>query len=176
MFCGQLINRKNPLFFIDLCTNLNTKINNFNVLIIGDGPLNNSIQNYININKHINIDYYSYIKPDDLSEYYFQSYLFIFPSELEPWGVVVNESIASSVPVLLHETSGCANELVFNEYNGYIFQNFNIEEWSNKIIYLLNNKYAYNIMSMNCIKSIKDFNYKNSTTAIDNSIKFSLLC
>jgi len=50
-----------------------------------------------------------------------QSDVLILPSLSEPWGLVVNEAMVCAMPVIVSETSGCAEDLVKNGKNGFIF-------------------------------------------------------
>lgn len=57
----------------------------------------------------------------DLPAYYALSGAFIHPSTIEPWGLVVNEALASGLPVLVSDRCGCAPELVKENENGFTF-------------------------------------------------------
>jgi 1,2-diacylglycerol 3-alpha-glucosyltransferase len=53
---------------------------------------------------------------------------FIQASTTEQWGLVVNEAMASGLPVLVSERCGCAPDLVKNGVNGYTFDPYDIKE------------------------------------------------
>lgn len=46
---------------------------------------------------------------------------FVLPSKREPWGLVVNEAMAASLPVLVSSRCGCAEDLVQEGCNGFTF-------------------------------------------------------
>ncbi len=46
---------------------------------------------------------------------------FVLPSEREPWGLVVNEAMASGLPVIVSARCGCAEDLVEDGENGFLF-------------------------------------------------------
>ena len=57
----------------------------------------------------------------DLPEYYGTAGAFVHVSTLEPWGLVINEAMASGLPVLVSDRCGCTESLVANGENGFTF-------------------------------------------------------
>jgi glycosyltransferase involved in cell wall biosynthesis len=49
---------------------------------------------------------------------------------VEQWGLVVNEAMASGLPVLVSNRCGCARDLVKSGVNGFTFDPFNVEQLS----------------------------------------------
>jgi 1,2-diacylglycerol 3-alpha-glucosyltransferase len=57
----------------------------------------------------------------DLPAYYAFAGCFVLPSTREPWGLVVNEAMASSLPVIVSSRCGSAEDLVEEGKNGFTF-------------------------------------------------------
>jgi len=57
----------------------------------------------------------------DLPTYYAFARCFVLPSTREPWGLVVNEAMASGLPVIVSSRCGCAEDLVAPAKNGFVF-------------------------------------------------------
>ena len=59
---------------------------------------------------------------EELRPFYHNASWFILPSRFgETWGLVVNEAMASGLPVLVSDQVGCASTLVKDGVNGYTF-------------------------------------------------------
>jgi len=48
-------------------------------------------------------------------------------SEIDPWGLVVNEGMASGLPVIVSKGCGCAKTLVQEGENGWTFEPGDVE-------------------------------------------------
>ncbi len=57
----------------------------------------------------------------ELPGFYAAAGCFVLPSTREPWGLVVNEAMASGLPILVSSRCGCAEDLVKDGRNGYTF-------------------------------------------------------
>lgn len=57
----------------------------------------------------------------DLPTYYGLASAFVHASTAEQWGLVVNEAMASGLPVLVSDRCGCAGDLVEPGVNGFLF-------------------------------------------------------
>jgi 1,2-diacylglycerol 3-alpha-glucosyltransferase len=56
-----------------------------------------------------------------LPGYYAHATCFVLPSTREPWGLVVNEALASGLPVIVSNRCGCTEDLVEEGANGFVF-------------------------------------------------------
>jgi glycosyltransferase involved in cell wall biosynthesis len=56
-----------------------------------------------------------------LPKYFAFASAFVHASKTEQWGLVVNEAMASGLPVLVSERCGCAADLVRSDCNGFLF-------------------------------------------------------
>ena len=61
-----------------------------------------------------------------LPDYYGLAGAFILPSTMDQWGLVVNEAMASGLPVLVSTRCGCARDLVEEGRNGFTFDPLNV--------------------------------------------------
>jgi glycosyltransferase involved in cell wall biosynthesis len=68
---------------------------------------------------------------EELPAFYAGAGAFVHPAFDEPWGLVINEAMASGLPVLSSRNVGAAEELVVDGKTGYLFDPMNIEEMEN---------------------------------------------
>lgn len=106
-------------------------------LIIGGientiGPL---IKPYLDSGK---LSLKSYVKQNQLPQYYSLADIFLFPSIQEGLGMVQLQAMASSLGVLSSHNAG-AGMFIDHGINGFIFDPFNVQDYINTIEYLINN-------------------------------------
>jgi glycosyltransferase involved in cell wall biosynthesis len=123
-FVGQFITRKNVLFLVKLFVGLR-RYQNWELSLVGDGPLKNKIQNIV-IKKNLNhqVQFKGVIQNSDLISNLISNcdYL-ILPSKFDGWGSVVSESVASGVKVITNYNVGASDVLLDFPECGFIYQN-----------------------------------------------------
>jgi glycosyltransferase involved in cell wall biosynthesis len=150
MFSGQFIERKMPFFFVEVAVKVKLKFDALKVLIIGSGPLENSFISKLK-EEEIEFDYFGFIQPDDIPSYYAKAKILLFTTNEDSWGVVANEAVATSTPVITSQYAGAADEIVINERNGYVLP-LNSDVWAEKTLGLLNSPELYRKFQEECIE------------------------
>src|SRR6266481_4423615 len=90
------------------------------LVLLGDGPLRETLNAQLStLNLHSHVHLPGFKQYDELPVYYALANAFVHASTTEQWGLVVNEAIASGLPVIVSERCGCVPELVRG--NGFTF-------------------------------------------------------
>lgn len=170
MFSGQFTERKLPFFFAEIAERVARKIPNLKVLILGDGPLKEEFLGKLKTAK-IDFHYAGFVSQDKLPLFYSNSKAFLFTTRMDPWGVVVNEAMASGTPVFTTQFAGVTNDLVVDGENGFVLP-INSQVWAEKITELLSDEVAWCRLSSLAKKSVMKFNYKVAAKGIVDACKF----
>src|SRR4029077_7437284 len=105
----------------------------WDLVVLGDGPLRETLNSQLltlNLNEHVHLPGF---KPyDELPVYYALANALVHASTTEQWGLVVNEAIASGLPVIVSNRCGCAPELVNG--NGFTFDPTNEHELTARLL------------------------------------------
>lgn len=157
---GQFIPRKGFDILLNACINLKEDIG---IYIIGGEPtleFKNLKQKY-NLN---NVHFIDFKSKDELKSYYMASDVFVLPTREDIWGLVVNEALAYGLPVITTENCNAGLELVKNDVNGYIIPIENSKILQEKIEFILNDTDLLSSMSINSLKSIREYTIENMAT------------
>jgi 1,2-diacylglycerol 3-alpha-glucosyltransferase len=101
----------------------------WDLVLLGDGPLReiiNSQLSTLNLPGHVLLP--GFKQYDELPMYYGLASAFVHASTTEQWGLVVNEAMASGLPVLVSNRCGCATDLVQEGRNGFTFDPYNVAQ------------------------------------------------
>jgi len=109
----------------------------WSLVLLGDGSLRDALElqlGALGLRDHVMMPGFKQVA--DLPAYYALAGAFVHPSTVEPWGLVVNEAMASGLPVLVSNRCGCAPELVGEGVNGFTFDPLHVEELARKMLRL----------------------------------------
>jgi glycosyltransferase involved in cell wall biosynthesis len=106
MYCGKLYPGKRPL---DLCAAIKLLPNEVNTIFVGDGALAERVRASLDPRRGVVT---GFINQAELPSYYHAADIIVLPSEIEMWGLVINEGMAAgALPVVSHRV-GAASDLV----------------------------------------------------------------
>ena len=100
----------------------------WHLVLLGDGPLRSDLCRLISdlrLADHVHLP--GFRQYDELPAYYGLANAFVHASTTEQWGLVVNEAMASGLPVLVSDRCGCAVDLVQEGRNGFTFDPGDVE-------------------------------------------------
>ena len=105
----------------------------WDLVILGDGPLKADLCRLISdLRLHAHVHLPGFKQYDELPVYYALAKAFVHASTTEQWGLVVNEAVASGLPVIVSERCGCVPELVRG--NGFTFDPIDERELPSRLL------------------------------------------
>lgn len=144
-YVGRFVEVKNLKFLISVFNELPQ----YNLHLAGFGEQETELKAMAKENIH----FMGAVDNQKLSTIYQQMDVFVLPSKVEPWGIVVEEALNNGLPVLISDRVGCAEEIIDERY-GLIFHYDNSEALKAAIARMSNLNY-YNELRNNI--SLLDF-------------------
>ena len=122
IFCARLVPVKGVELLIDAFAAVAPAFPDWDVMIAGDGPLRQSLEQRVPADLQARVRFLGHIRePWQVAALYHLSKVMVLPSRFEPWALVVNEAVASGLAVISSDVVGAAFELVRPGVNGYRF-------------------------------------------------------
>lgn len=172
IFAGKFEKEKNPLLLlkafnaISLSQNQDeVKKNDLKLIFIGNGTLEKELKQEAKNN--INVLFLPFQNQTVMPILYRLCDIFCLPSTNETWGLAINEAMACGRAIIVSDKVGCANDLIIDKVNGFIFEANNLNGLISTI------KEIYDIdkiskMGTNSQRIIKDWSFKEITESIIN--------
>ncbi len=129
---GRQILKKNFIFLLNAYLAYTKGVENpAGLVLVGNGPRRSVLEEFLKMNNLKNVHFMDFCSQEILRTIYSNALCFILPSRYgETWGLVVNEAMASGLPVIVSNQAGCASTLVLEGVNGFTFSPDRLDELS----------------------------------------------
>jgi glycosyltransferase involved in cell wall biosynthesis len=139
LFVGRLDINKGILYLIDAFSKIIMQIPDAKLVIVGEGPLKNSILSRVNkLNLRKSVTLVGRVDEEDLPKVYAASDLVVLPSLMEGFGIVLLEAMASGRPCVVTRVGGTEEAIIDGE-NGFFVPSADPYSLSRAIYTLLTN-------------------------------------
>jgi glycosyltransferase involved in cell wall biosynthesis len=156
---GRLSHEKGYLDLIDIFKELHQKYPDSKLNIIGDGPDRKKIEKKIRDNKLEDyIILHGFQEKEYINKYLEKSSVYIMTSYTESFGLVLLEAFAYGIPCVAYSSAEGANEIISDNWDGYLIKDRDKNKMIKRICELLSNRNRRLIMGANGIKKAQEFN------------------
>jgi 1,2-diacylglycerol 3-alpha-glucosyltransferase len=129
LYVGRLAPEKNLSSLLAAFVKYRAQGGTWRLVLVGRGPLEDDLRSAVESTVCDDlVQLAGFREGEDLVRHYAYASGFVLPSTREPWGLVVNEAMASGLPVIVSTRCGCSDELVEHGGNGFIFDPAREEE------------------------------------------------
>jgi glycosyltransferase involved in cell wall biosynthesis len=126
LFAGKLVAVKQPLLLLEAYRRVRQR-RACALLMAGDGPLRGEVEAEIRRSSVPDVGITGFLNQTAMPRAYAAADLLVLPSRAESWGLVVNEAMNFSLPIIVSDRVGCAPDLVQAGVNGDVFEHNSVE-------------------------------------------------
>lgn len=131
LYCGRFSEEKGT---VELISAYKTVPSTKKALVlVGDGRLRSRMEGLMDENDRSSVYFMGFHNRDKIGEFYAMADILVLPSRTETWGMVVNEGLCFSLPVVVSDQVGAGTDLVVDGKNGIVFPTGDIKELSKGI-------------------------------------------
>lgn len=133
IYAGRFSEEKGVMLLLDAWDLMESKLENWNLILIGKG--NNVTSKVIEkiAKRSKNIKIVDFADSKTLSKIFANSKCGIVPSYREQWGVVLHEFCMSGMTIISSEIVGANSIFIIDGYNGYTFKSNDVRSLAEKI-------------------------------------------
>jgi glycosyltransferase involved in cell wall biosynthesis len=171
IYVGRISEEKGVVLFCEAISRLKYK-HDISGTVIGDGPLYNKLKN-----QYKNVEFTGWKTQEEIFIFMRTSRALIFPSKwYEGAPLIIIEALTIGLPCIVSNCTS-AIELIFNNFNGFVFKTQDINSLLEKIELLQNNE-TYNRIKNNIITKFDLYKYtkekyvRSLLLLIDNPVLF----
>ncbi len=110
----------------------------------------------------------------ELVDCYHNAHVFVLPSRYEPWGLVVNEAMATGLPVIVSDKVEAGYDLVETCHSGLVFRYDDVAALSERMKEIADDKKLYEELSANAYRRMHEkWNYEFYTECLKKFIDYA---
>lgn len=138
-YIGYLTPRKNVQLLIQVIKDLRAHRNDFVLDLIGDGESKEELELIVKENNlEQYVTFHGFQQKEALPSYLALSDCFLFQTDFDIWGLVLNEAMASGIPCLSSVNAGATADLIEEGVTGFKVNFAESEQIAKKIDWILN--------------------------------------
>jgi glycosyltransferase involved in cell wall biosynthesis len=109
------------------------------LVFAGSGALRSDLERQASSIAPGRVHFTGFLAPADLAAVYSLAEMLVFPTHSDPWGLVVNEAMACSLPIIATAVAGCTADLVEHGKNGLVVSPRDVAQLSSAMDLLARN-------------------------------------
>jgi glycosyltransferase involved in cell wall biosynthesis len=130
LFVGRLDSGKGVLTLLDAWSLVPSGAE---LTIVGDGPLRERLAARVARSPMPPVRVLGHLERDEIADRYANADIFVFPSLSDAWGLVLNEAMASGLPLVVSSAPGAVEDLVNDGRNGFVVAPLDAAGFANAI-------------------------------------------
>jgi len=166
---GQFIARKNFCTVLRAFRELHAVVPSVHLTLVGDGPLKTKLQQYVERHS-LPVTFTGLRPPEEMPRYYADADIFIHIPCLDMWPQVINEAMASGLPVIVSDQSGIDDDLIISGQEGIVVSPWDEDAIVHALITLVKNPDLRSRMGQQAFQKIATRDVKKTSHLIIQAI------
>lgn len=175
IFCGRIVQEKNPLFTLDVAEAAARRLGRrVRLLYVGNGEQEDEVRREAARRAEwVDTGFHGHASQQELPALYASARIFMFPTVHDAWGVVANEASAAGLPTIVSPRAGVAGELVIDGENGFVCE-LDIDTWTERVALLLTNTALYERFSRRSLSIVGNYTFKHAADGLIDACRFAV--
>ena len=173
LFAGKLEKKKNPMDLMEAYIKLSVdgkKEPTPYLVFVGDGDQFQTLEKKAKQKGWNSIRFLGFQNQTKLPAYFDLCDVFVLPSTLEPWGLIVNEVMNAGKPIVVSDRVGCGPDLVEDGVNGCIFPAGNILALNYSLQKILQNPDLASKMGQKSLEKINSWGFREDLVGLKQAL------
>lgn len=156
-YIGYLTPRKNVSRVLEVVKLLAETRNDFILDLIGDGPEKKKLERFVEDNGISGfVEFHGFRQRDELPFFLARSRCFLFQTDFDIWGLVLNEAMAAGIPCIASIHAGAAHDLIIEGETGFALDFSKTGKAAEKITWIFDHPEKAGIIGKNASRFISE--------------------
>lgn len=163
LYAAKFLKRKRPNDLIEAFSRLlkNKKIRAPYLVLVGDGNYRKALERQVKLlDIETSVRFVGFRNQSEMPRYYDLCDVFVLPSVLEPWGLVINEVMTAGRAIIASDQVGSAQDLIQQGRNGLIFPAGDLVALTNSLERIITDKKLSQCMGKRSLEIIENWNFQ----------------
>jgi len=143
----------------------------WDLVIVGSGPLEKILKDLAGeLGIRQSVFFAGWKQQDEIPVFYALAACLVLPSVSEPWGNVVNEAMASSLPIMVSRKCGCSPELCLKGVNGFDFDPYSEKAITEVLLKMASDDCDRSRMAQASLELVRRYTLENYAASLNDCI------
>jgi glycosyltransferase involved in cell wall biosynthesis len=173
LYAGRLVKEKGVFELLDAYAKLEASVRSrISLVFVGDGPVRRELMRRAAEVEQGVVRFCGWVHREQIPEIYAFADAFVFPTHSDPWGLVVNEAMACSLPIVASQVAGCVPDLLQDGWNGFAVQPREVEGLVRSMKILFDDPELARQMGSRSFQRIQDYTPERCAAGIVQALAF----
>jgi glycosyltransferase involved in cell wall biosynthesis len=172
LFASKLMPRKRPMDLLQAYEGMRNSNVDACLVFVGAGELEEDLRRYVSEHCILDVHFFGFRNQSELPKFFALADVFILPSENEPWGLVINEVMAASLPVVAADEIGAVADLVKNGDNGFVYPVGDIRSLTNHLRSLADDMDLRVVMGRRSAERMAGWDFERCVAGVREALAF----
>jgi glycosyltransferase involved in cell wall biosynthesis len=175
IFCGRIVQDKNPLFALRVAADVARRLGRkTRILFVGSGEQEEEVKAEAAMAPDlVEAQFNGHAEQHELPGLYRSARLFLFPTLRDVWGVVANEACAAELPILVSPHAGAVGELILDGENGFVCE-LDVALWGERAAQLLTQQILYQRFAQRSGAIVGKYTFDHATSGIVDACRHAV--
>ena len=172
LFASKFVSRKKADLLLHAFANLPDEFRSRATLTLaGSGPLQHQLEEQtVNLQLENNISFVGFVNQQQMPTLLCEHDVFVLPSVMEPFGLIVNEAMNLSKPVIVTDQVGCARDLVEHGLNGWVAKADDVASMTSVLLSALESSANLEDMGKQSLKRINQWGFNQNVEGLSQAV------
>jgi glycosyltransferase involved in cell wall biosynthesis len=170
---GRLIKEKGVYELLEAYAKLDASVRSqIGLVFVGEGAERKELERRATGIQPGVVRFCGWVHREQVPEIYALAEAFVFPTYSDPWGLVVNEAMACSLPIVASQVAGCVPDLLQDGWNGFAVPPRDVEGLVRSMQLLFDDLESARRMGSRSVQRIQDYTPEKCAAGIIQALGF----